>query len=599
VGVTDGELILVAGALLAAGIAASLLAARIRLPGLLLFLALGMILGSDVTGWIEFGRSEEDYELARTIGIVALVLILFEGGLTAGFDEIRPVLRPALGLALVGTFVTAAITGAAAIWLFDLSTLEGLLLGSIIASTDGAAIFALLRGSTLRRKLARTLEGEAGLNDPVAVLLVVGFVDWIQDDTFGATDMALLFVLELGIGAAAGLAVGRLAAQGLRRVRLDTAGLYPVATLATAAIAYGAADALHGSGFLAAYLAGLMLGSARIPAKRTVTVFHQGLGWVAQIAMFLSLGLLVFPSDLGDVAVEGMALALVLVLVARPAAAVVSTTFDRFSAAERLVLGWAGLRGAVPVVLATFPVIDGVAGSREFFNIVFFAVVISTLVQGTTFEPLAKRLGVTTSEPALPRPLAETGTIRRLGAEIVEYPVGPEDAVVGHRVRELGLPRDALLSVIVRGEEAVLPRGSTRVESGDRLHVVVRSEVAAGMDEVVTRWSTGPVVGDAVPRGRLTGSGVFTSRRWEEERDGDPGYPREIDGVEVREHLRTRRDTRGALVSLTDGRFAVTGPTVAAGGPRQIQAYARRQLAREKDDTARAWWQEVIGALAR
>jgi potassium/hydrogen antiporter len=597
--VTDGELILVAGALLAAGIAASLLAARVRLPGLLLFLALGMVVGSDVTGWIEFGRTEEDYELARTIGIVALVLILFEGGLTAGFDEIRPVLRPALSLALVGTFLTAAITGVAAIWLFDLSTLEGLLLGSIIAATDGAAIFSLLRGSTLRRRLARTLEGESGLNDPVAVLLVVGFVDWIQDDTYGAADMALLFVLELGIGTAAGLAVGWLAVQGLRRVRLETAGLYPVATLATAAIAYGAADALHGSGFLAAYLAGLTLGSARIPAKRTVTVFHQGLGWVAQIAMFLSLGLLVFPSELADVALEGTALALVLVLLARPAATVVSTTFDRFSPADRLVLGWAGLRGAVPVVLATFPVIDNVPNSDEFFNIVFFAVVISTLLQGTTFEPLAKSLGVTTSEPALPRPLAETGTIRRLGAEIVEYPVSPDDAVVGHRVRELGLPRDALLSVIVRGEEAVLPRGSTRVEAGDRLHVVVRSEVAAGMDDVVARWSQGPVVGDAVPRGRLTGSAVFTSRRWDDEREGDPGYPREIDGVEVREHLRTRRDRRGALVSLTDGRFAVTGPTLAMGSPRQVQSYARRQLAREQDDTARAWWQEVIGALAR
>jgi cell volume regulation protein A len=597
--VTDGELILVAGALLAAGIAASLLAARVRLPGLLLFLGLGMLLGSDGADWIDFGQTPEDYELARSIGIVALALILFEGGLTAGFGEIRPVLRPALSLALLGTFVTAGITGVAAIWLFDLGTLEGLLLGAIISSTDGAAIFSLLRGSTLRRPLARTLEGESGLNDPVAVLLVVGFIEWIQEPGYGAADMAVLFLLELGIGAAVGLAVGWAAAEGLRRTRLDTAGLYPVATLATVAIAFGAADALHGSGFLAAYLAGLVLGSERIPAKRTVTVFHQGLAWVAQIAMFLSLGLLVFPSELGDVVLEGTALALVLVLVARPFAAFVSTAFDPFSTADRVVLGWAGLRGAVPVVLATFPVIDQVPESLEFFNIVFFAVVISTLLQGTTFEPLAKRLGVTTSEPALPRPLAETGTIRRLGAEIVEYPVGPEDAVVGHRVRELGLPRDALLSVIVRGDEAVLPRGSTRVEAGDRLHVVVRSEVAAGMDDVVSRWSTGPVVGDAVPRGRLTGSSVFTSRRWDEERDGDPGYPREIDGVEVREHLRTRRETRGALVSLTDGRFAVTGPTVAVGGPRQIQAYARRQLAREQDDTARAWWQEVIGALAR
>jgi potassium/hydrogen antiporter len=597
--VTDGELILVAGALLAAGIAASLLAARIRLPGLLLFLGLGMVLGSDGLDLIDYGRTQEDYELARTIGIVALALILFEGGLTAGFEEIRPVLRPALSLAVLGTFVTAGITAVAAIWLFDLSTLEGLLLGSIIAATDGAAIFALLRGSTLRRPLARTLEGESGLNDPVAVLLVVGFIEWIQHDDYGVADMILLFVSELGIGAVAGLAVGWLAAEGLRRTRLDTAGLYPVATLATVAVAFGAADTLHGSGFLAAYLSGLVLGSARIPAKRTVTVFHQGLAWVAQIAMFLSLGLLVFPSELGDVVVEGTALALVLVLVARPIATFVSTALDRFSMADRVVLGWAGLRGAVPVVLATFPVIEGVEGSLVFFNVVFFAVVFSTLVQGTTFEPLANRLGVTTSEPALPRPLAETGTIRRLGAEIVEYPVGPDDAVVGHRVRELGLPRDALLSVIVRGDEAVLPRGSTRVESGDRLHVVVRSEVASGMDSVVSRWSSGPVVGDEVPRGHLTGSSVFTSRRWDEERDGDPGYPSEVDGVEVREHLRTRRETRGALVSLTDGRFAVTGPTVAVGGPRQIQAYARRQLAREQDDTARAWWQEVIGALAR
>jgi potassium/hydrogen antiporter len=598
--VTDGEMILVAGALLAAGIAASLLAARVRLPGLLLFLALGMIIGSDGTSWIDFGSSHEDYELARTIGIVALALILFEGGLVAGFEEIRPVLRPAIALALVGTFATAALTGLAAIWLFDLSTLEGLLLGSIIASTDGAAIFALLRGSTLRRPVARTLEGEAGLNDPVAVLLVIGFVDWIQKPDYGAADMALLFVMELGIGLAAGLLVGWLAVQGLRRTRLDSAGLYPVATLATAALAFGVADFLHGSGFLAAYLSGLALGSARIPAKRTVIVFHQGLAWVAQIVMFLTLGLLVFPSQLDEVALEGTVLALALVLVARPVAAFISTVFERFSSADRFVLGWAGLRGAVPVVLATFPVIDQVPDSRVYFNIVFFAVVISTLLQGTTFEPLAKRLGVTTSEPALPRPLAETGTIRRLGAEIVEYPVGPEDAVVGHRVRELGLPRDALLSVIVRGEEAVLPRGSTRVEAGDRLHVVVRTEVADRMGEVVERWGSGPLEG-AEPRAResVAGSSVFTSRRWEEERDGDPAYPREVDGVPVRDRLRTRRDQRGALVSMTDGRYAVTGPTLAVGGARQVQAYARRRLARETDDTARAWWQEVIGALAR
>src|SRR5829696_10532333 len=404
---SDGELILVAAALLAAGIGASLLASRVRLPGLLLFLAVGMAIGSDGLGWIAF----EDYELARTIGVVALALILFEGGLSAGFDEIRPVLRPSLSLAIVGTLGTAVICGFAASWLFDLSTLEGMLLGAIISSTDGAAIFALLRESTLRRKLARTLEGEAGFNDPVAVVFVVGFIEWIQNEgDYGVLDLVVLFVREMGIGAVVGVGVGWLAVQALRNTRLASPGLYPVATLATAGLAYGGAATLHGSGFLAAYLAGLVLGSGRIPAKQTVTVFHQGLAWVAQIAMFLALGLLVFPSRLDDVWLEGTALALLLVFIARPLSAALATAFERFSAREQLVVGWAGLRGAVPVVLATFPVIDHVQHSRQFFNIVFFAVVLSTLLQGTTVEWLARKLGVTTSEPALPRPLAETGS---------------------------------------------------------------------------------------------------------------------------------------------------------------------------------------------
>ena len=592
---SDGELILVAAALLAAGIGASLLASRIRLPGLLLFLALGMAIGTDGLGWIDFSN----YERARTIGVVALALILFEGGLTAGFQEIRPVLRGSLSLAIFGTIGTAVICGFAAAWLFDLSTLEGMLLGAIISSTDGAAIFALLRESRLRRRLARTLEGEAGFNDPVAVLLVIGFIEWTQQDDYGVLDMALLFVREMGIGAVVGLGVGWLGVHGLRYARLASPGLYPVATLATAGLAYGGAATLHGSGFLAAYVAGLVLGSARIPAKQTVVVFHEGLAWVAQIVMFLALGLLVFPSQLDEVWLEGTALALVLVFIARPLTAALATAFEPFTAGERVVLGWAGLRGAVPVVLATFPVIEGLDPDRTFFNIVFFAVVISTLLQGGTVEWLAQRLGVTTSEPALPRPLMETGTVRRLGAEIVEYPVGEDDAIVGQLVRELGLPRDALLSVIVRGEEALLPRGSTRIEADDRLHVMVREEVAGEMPDLLERWRSGPV---AIPTVRHTplraGTAVFTTRRWTEE-DGDAGFPKEVHGVPVAEKMRTRRDRRGALVSLEDGRFAVTGPLVAIGGPLQVQRYARRQLASEDDAAARAWWQEVIGALAR
>ena len=590
----DGERILIVGALLAAALAASLVAGRLRLPGLVLFLGLGMLIGSDVLGWIHF----DDFRLAETIGIIALALILFEGGLAAGWGEIRPVLRPAIGLALPGTLITAVVTGFAASWLFGFSTLEGLLLGSVVAATDGAAIFSILRHSTLRRRLARTLEGEAGLNDPVAVLLVLGFIDWIRQPDYGFGDMALLFVQQLGIGLGIGVLVGWLGVEAFRRLRLVSPGLYPVASIAVAALAYGAAASLDGSGFLAVYLAGLALGSAAIPAKQTVTAFHQGLAWVAQLSMFLTLGLLVFPSQLGDVAVEGTALALVLSFVARPAAAAVASGPAPFSLAERAVLGWAGLRGAVPVVLATFPVIAGVPHSLEFFNIVFFAVLVSTLIQGATFEPLARRLGVTTSQPALPRPLTETGTIRRLGAEVVEFPVSDDDAIVGVRIRDLGLPRDSLVNVIVRADQALPPRGSTRVEGGDRLHVLIRQETAEDVASLLGRWRAGPVGRPPGPRRRLKGvHPVFHHRPWGEE-DGDPAHPRRVLGHRVVDHLRTRRDQPGALVLLDDGRYAITGPTVAIGGRELLTHHARRRLRASSSDAERAWWEETIGALA-
>jgi cell volume regulation protein A len=496
---SNGELILITGVMLAGGLVASLLAARVRVPALVLFLGIGIVAGSEVTGWIYF----DDYDLARTVGIVGLALILFEGGLAASFREIRPVLRPAISLAFVGTILTAVVSGLAAAWLFDFSVLEGLLLGSILAATDGAAIFSILRGSTLKRKLAQTLEGEAGLNDPVAVVLVIGFIDWIAQPDYDLFDMLGLFASQFAIGAAVGLSVGWLAVQGFRRAPLASGGLYPVASLTTAALAYGAADSLHGSGFLAVYLAGLVLGSATVPARRTIAAFHDGLAWIAQLTMFFTLGLLVFPSELAGIALEGSILALVVVFVARPAAAFVATMTDRFTAGERLALGWAGLRGAVPVVLATFPVIEGTPGSLEFFNIVFFAVLLSTVLQGSTFEILARKLRLTTNEPALPQPLAEIGTIRGLGAEVVEYPVASDDAIVGAPIRSLGLPREAVVNVIVRGREAIPPRGSTRIAAGDRLHILVRREAADVFPSLLDRWRKGPVGGEVPTRDQI------------------------------------------------------------------------------------------------
>src|SRR5436190_6742451 len=335
----DGTLILLAGALLALGIGATLVAGQLRVPGLVLFLGLGMAIGSDGLDLVSFGHTLSDVRLARTIGVVALALILFEGGLAAGWDEIRPVLWPSLSLATLGTLATAAIVGLAAAWLLDLSTLQGLLLGSIVAATDGAAVFSVLRGSSIERRLARVLEAESGLNDPVAIVLVLGLIQAIQHPGFGALDMAWLCSKQLAIGGAVGLLAGRLATEGFRRIRFRSTGLYPVASIAAAALAFGVADRLDGSGFLAAYVAGLVLGGAHIPARQTVADFHDGLAWVSQIAVFFTLGLLVFPSRFGSIAGDALLVAAVLMLVARPIAALVATVGARFSVRESLLLG--------------------------------------------------------------------------------------------------------------------------------------------------------------------------------------------------------------------------------------------------------------------
>ncbi|MEX2107492.1 MAG: potassium/proton antiporter [Solirubrobacterales bacterium] len=590
----DAALILVAGALLAAGIAGALLAERMRIPGLLLFLGLGMLAGSEGIGGIEFS----DTELARTLGTIALILILFEGGLTSGWREIRPVLGTAVSLATLGTIITAVAAGFAAQWIFGLTTLEGMIVGAAIAATDSAAIFAVLRRSTLKKRLARSLEGESGMNDPVALLLVIGFIEWIQQPGYGIADMAGLLVLKLALGAAIGVAIGRVAAAALDRARLPTDGIYPVATIAIAGLSFGLAELAHGSGFLAVYLTALALGSASIPARRTIVAFHEGLGWVAQIALFILLGLLVFPSTLGDVAVEGLALSAVLILIARPLAAFAATLFSSLTARERVMLGWAGLRGATPIWLATFPVVAGVGAGQELFAIVFFVVVSSTLIQGASFEPLARRLGLTTDEPALPRRLLESGRIRRMGGDVVSYRLKPGAAAAGHVVRELGLPREALVNVIVRDGRAIPPRGSTEIQEGDELHILVRGELREEVEMLTRQWHDGPVGTPPPPQLPPRGAPqIFTVRPGGDIED--PSAPREVDGIAVISILRSRRDRPSALVALADGRFALTTEAIVAlGGRQSLARWCERRAGRTDDDPAeRAWWQEVAGAL--
>lgn len=589
----EGRLILVVGALLAVALGASLLAGRLRVPGLITFLGIGMLVGNDGLGWIDFS----DYEVARVAGVVGLALILFEGGLAIEYRELRTVALPATLLALFGTILTAALTGLAAAWLLNLTLLEGLLIGSIVAGTDGAAVFAIMRGSTIRRRLARTLEGEAGLNDPVAVLLVLALIELITTPGYGTVDVLVLFFEELIIGGLVGVTIGWLGVQALSRAKLASAGLFPVASLAIAAVAFGGADSLHGSGFLAVFLCGVVLGDGEIPAQRIIATFHEGLAWVAQLGLFLTLGLLVSPSQLPEVALAGTLLALLSAVIARPLAVLIVLGRLDFTIPERLVLGWAGLRGAVPVVLATFPVIAGVTHSVEFFNIVFFAVVVSTVLQAATFEPFAKWLGVTTQQRAIPAPLMETSAVRRLGAEVVQFAVRADDAIVGLAVRDLDLPRDALLNLVVQNDTAIPPRGSTVIHAGDELHMLVRQEAFGDLEPLLERWRQGPMKRPARRPIGVRGATIYSTGPWRES-DGDPAQPDSVNGVAVLERIRTRRDEPGAVVVLANGTFAYTGRFAGVGASGDVQRGAERRLRLATSPQERAWWREVIGAMA-
>jgi cell volume regulation protein A len=474
---------LLVGAILAGGIAVAMGAARIGVPSLVGFLALGMLLGSDGPGGIEF----DDAELARAVGIAGLAAILYEGGLSTSWRRLRRVAVPAVLLATVGVAATTVLTGIAAYNLFDLSWLEAFLLGAVVASTDAAAVFATLRYTHIRRRLARTLEAETGVNDPVAIALTIGLIAWIEQPEFDFPDLVLLVVQELSIGLLVGVCLGLLAMWGFGRLPSSIGAFAPVASVATAALSFGIADVLGGSGFLAVYLVGLAVGSTPSRYRRQLVAFHEGLAFLAQAAMFIVLGLLVFPSDLPPVALSGLVLAFAIMLVIRPAAVWLSTAFHNFTARERFLLGWAGLRGAVPIVLATFVLsADDVGNAEEIFNAVFFVVVVSALFQGTTLEWVAARLGVVDPRPTVRAPPLEVDALGSL--ELVDFDVAGDHAIAGAAVREVGLPRTALIAVIARGSETIPPRGSTVIEPGDHLFVLAPRNIRPELEDVFARW---------------------------------------------------------------------------------------------------------------
>jgi cell volume regulation protein A len=474
---------LAVGGVLAASVAVALGAAKSGLPALVAFLVLGMLLGSDGPGGIAFDNAE----LAREVGVVALAAILYEGGLSTSWRRLREVAVPALLLSTIGVVVTAAITGAVAYGLFDLSLTQSLLLGAVVASTDAAAVFATLRGTGLRRRLARTLEAESGANDPVAIALTLGLIAWIDRPHYGAGDLSLLLLRQLGLGLVFGVALGLAAMWIFARIPPSIEAFAPVASVAAAAVGFGAADAVHGSGFLAVYLVGLAVGSTPSRYRSQLVAFHVGVAYVAQVALFIVLGLLVFPSQLPDVALAGLALTAVLIFVARPVAVWASLLgLSRFTQRERLLLGWAGLRGAVPIVLGTFVLSSRVAGANTIFNAVFFVVLVSAVLQGATLDWVAKKLGLLVSFARSAAPLEVTRHGHSLN--LVEFPVAPDHAIAGSAVRELGLPREALIAVLVRGEETIPPRGATTVQPGDVLFILAPNGKGPELEDVFSRW---------------------------------------------------------------------------------------------------------------
>ena len=466
--------LLIGGLVLLASIVGTRVATRIGFPSLLFFLLVGVVLGEDFLG-VDF----DDVELARNVCTAALAVILVEGGLTTKFADIRKVLAPAGALATIGVLVSTMVTAVAAHLLLGLTWQLSLLVGAIVSSTDAAAVFSVLRVLPLPRRVAGLLEAESGFNDAPAVILVLTFsvVPFFVEPEHAATEM----VYELAVGSAFGLGVGFLGAATLRRMALPASGLYPIATFGLGLVAFAAAGSAHASGFIAAYLAAVVLANSGLPHRSATRSFAEGVGWLAQIGLFVLLGLLVDPSELAADVVPAIIIGTVLLLVARPLSVVGSLLWFRIPWREQLFLSWAGLRGAVPIVLATFPIVAGVPDSSRLLNIVFILVVVFTLVQGPSLRPIARALGLITRESTREIQV-EAAPLDVLDAELLTMTVQPQSRLHSVTILELRLPDPAVITLIIRDGHTFVPLPDTRIEAGDELLIVTTSKTRAAAE---------------------------------------------------------------------------------------------------------------------
>lgn len=451
--------------------AAVRISSRSGLPSLLLYLGIGMAIGQDGIFNVKF----DNVEMTQVIGYAALVVILAEGGLGTKWKEIKPVLPMAVVLSTAGVAVSVGITAAGAHYLVGLDWRQALIIGAVVSSTDAAAVFSVLRKVPLPARITGVLEAESGFNDAPVVILVIAF------STAGPVEHWYVLIgeiaLELAIGASIGLAVGWLGSWGLRHVALPASGLYPIAVMAIAITAYAAGAIAHGSGFLAVYLAAMLLGNAKLPHWPATRGFAEGLGWIAQIGMFVLLGLLVSPHELGSDFWPAVIVGLVLTMVARPVSVLLSLAPFRVPWQEQTLMSWAGLRGAVPVILATIPMVSGIDGSSRVFNIVFVLVVVYTLVQGPTLPWLARKLSLGEGADAAADLGIESAPLERLRGHLLSVAIPAKSRMHGVEVGELRLPKGAAVTLVVRDGTSFVPLPSTVLRRGDELLVVATDPV--------------------------------------------------------------------------------------------------------------------------
>jgi cell volume regulation protein A len=463
-----------AAVLLLLSIVASKASDKLGVPALLIFLLVGMLAGSDGPGGIHF----DDPYIAQFLGIVALSFILFSGGLDTTWESVRPVMWTGVALSTAGVLITALLVGSFAAFILEFTLKEGLLLGAIISSTDAAAVFSVLRSRnvSLKGRLKPLLELESGSNDPMAVLLTAGFVSLLLHPGDSFIGMVPIFIYQMAFGAAMGCLMGYGMVRLINRLKLEYEGLYPVLSMSLVILTYGITASLKGNGFLAVYIAALIMGKHSFIHKKSLIRFHDGLAWLMQITMFLTLGLLVFPTHLVPVIGSGLLVSLFLMFAARPVGVFITTIASRMDFRERTMVSWVGLRGAVPIVLATFPLLANIPNSEMIFNIVFFIVLTSALLQGTTIPLVARWLDVAAPisiKTVYPIECEPTGKMK---CDMAEVHIPGNATAINKRLLELNLPDGALIALIKRDDEFFVPGGGTELRAGDRLLVLADKE---------------------------------------------------------------------------------------------------------------------------